>query len=988
MAFTAAAAGEMPLAKYSQLFDFDKRCNFRGSKSITLVDSTDSGKAMQIATINSKAYAYSNMAMPLNVRGTLVVSFDLKNTLPEKAKFSLRVNFNAPGKGNGSAGHGTAMIDSSESNKRVYRVFDVPANTGAIQYVFNLSGTDFKAVIDNFSVIFTPDSITVPLADKVDFNAPASAATWNPMNLSYGMFTQGKPAAVASSMQAAADKQGLYLLFRNFVDPESIKSTVTSADGDLWADDSNEIFFFDEGKSKGWQFIVNSIGSGFDGELYMRMPGDPWRTRTSWNGVWQKAGKKTDYGFETRFFIPWSTIGIDPVKGGAVAFNAGGDYPSNSEFPTWCSYRGTRFDIGKYGKLVLENNKLTITRSRHTEDANYAVKRPNAKYKQLLKTGTPGNYKIEFFTLELGRHDYPKNLMSRVSDEQFYAWQDELLRAYHELDAGGPRWPWTFAIGKKRIKELADKGMKFPLTLSNSTRVRHAREAGAKLINANSRSGVDSNDPAFVNVLSKSLYDYRKHADYEFVKKSVNFIMGIDEPTNSVEICYDPAQNAPNKEHLKLISEKVSKEYGFGKYGIPFIPEVTSEELPFARIAFYRYWNNELLKNFTHIQNVAKEVFPDAVMNIFDDNNCSGQSTIDAANFNGTAKLIACDCYPTSTAAHYGKSRAIYHTGFSCRVMSDLVPSAKLMLIPQGFVYHGGHGNEAAMREWVSQGLKNGAEWFMWYCESAPHKIFKDFSDMLEISAEIKQMDKLVLPEKTNTLLFYSCFDKWAKADPAMHSTYSTYVMLAEVAGCNFRIFSETSLLKNHLKLEDYKLIFVPSMTYTTNELAGKFADWVKNGGTIVTFDPNFMAWNNDGTANKLRKELTGLTGLPAVRQGESSYIRWNGKSLACNAITNAPPLRGNSFAAYHVDNVDGKVIMRYADGKPAAWERKVGKGRVIAFAIQPFAGSDVAIQPGAWRDFFAGLARAHGEAIDLPVRDFLIPKVPARIKLKNLLSL
>ena len=77
-ALSIAAAGEMPLVKYSQFFDFNQKCNFRGSKSITLVDSGDSGKAMQIATINSGAYAYSNMAMPLNVRGTLVVSFDLK----------------------------------------------------------------------------------------------------------------------------------------------------------------------------------------------------------------------------------------------------------------------------------------------------------------------------------------------------------------------------------------------------------------------------------------------------------------------------------------------------------------------------------------------------------------------------------------------------------------------------------------------------------------------------------------------------------------------------------------------------------------------------------------------------------------------------------------------------------------------------------------------------------------------------------------------
>lgn len=76
---------------------------------------------------------------------------------------------------------------------------------------------------------------------------------------------------------------------------------------------------------------------------------------------------------------------------------------------------------------------------------------------------------------------------------------------------------------------------------------------------------------------------------------------------------------------------------------------------------------------------------------------------------------------------------------------------------------------------------------------------------------------------------------------------------------------------------------------------------------------------------------------------------------------------------------------MTYTDGTPAALERQVGKGKVIFFALQPFAGSDAVTRFGAWREFFAAQARAVGEEVDLPIRDFLLPEPPRTVGLKPL---
>ncbi len=983
----SAAAWDMPLSKYAQRHTFEKRA-LAGSKNLKLLEYSQGNKALSIP---SNAYAYGRLAFPGGKCGTITVCFDCKWQSPaQKNSASLTLSFRAPGKGNGSAGSVNAVIDAAGKWQRIRKVFDVSEKAEAVQFIFRARGDSNALLIDNLEIVYTSDVVSVPVsAVPVNFNADNENKCWNPQTGSGGMFTQLVPSRAACFMQFAADKKGLYILYNNFVDPQRLTVKAAKRDGAVYDDDANEILFFDEGRQTGWQFMLNAAGVPWDGVLYQRMHGDPWRSDSKWNNSdWKYAAKVKKNGFETRFFIPWKLLNIDPAKGGELLFNAGGDYPAFGEFPKWNVYRGTRFDLAKFGKIKVENNQVTFSRVRNVEALKYDIPRKNAKYRELLETGTPGNYRIAMFTHDLGRHNFSKELMKNTSDEKFKAYQDEIFRVYKELGIGGPNWPHTFYYGRDRMMKLYEQGMRFPMSLGNSSRTMKAKREGATLVNPHSRSGVDSNDPVFVKILTDSIYAYRDLRDYEFIKKSLSFVMGVDEPTNSVEICYDPNQNKENVAALKVIDEKVRKDYGFGKFGIPFFSEVSAADLPFARIAFYRYWNCELVKNFTKLQKVVKEVFPDTIMNIFDDNNCSGQSTIDAALYNGTAELIAVDTYPTSTCASYGMARALYHTGFSCRVLGDLVPSAKLMVIPQGFVYHGGHGNDAAMREWVSQALKNGADWFMWYSDNAVTQIFKDFSDMLEISAELKQMDKLVLPEKTDTLLFYSCYDKWAKADRAMHSTYSVYVMLAEVLGCNFRMISESTVERGDVKLDDYKLMYIPAMTYTAPELSEKIAAWVRNGGTLVTFDPHFMMYNSDGSFNRNRQELTGMTsGAMPVKKGQCGTLLYSGKTLPMAQITNAPSLPGNSFYAFDPGKVAGKVIARYQDKSPAAWQRNIGKGKVIAFAIQPFAGSDLVSRPGAWRDFFAQLAREHNEAIDLPVRDFLMPKPPARIKLKKILG-
>ena len=103
--------------------------------------------------------------------------------------------------------------------------------------------------------------------------------------------------------------------------------------------------------------------------------------------------------------------------------------------------------------------------------------------------------------------------------------------------------------------------------------------------------------------------------------------------------------------------------------------------------------------------------------------------------------------------------------------------------------------------------------------------------------------------------------------------------------------------------------------------------------------------------------------------------------------IANAPALPGSRFMSYTISQGNGKTLMTYGDKKSAVIERKVGSGKVIYFAFQPFAGAELAVTPGAWREFFAMLAKSVNEKTSLPIKDFLLPRPPATVKLKQMIK-
>ena len=67
------------------------------------------------------------------------------------------------------------------------------------------------------------------------------------------------------------------------------------------------------------------------------------------------------------------------------------------------------------------------------------------------------------------------------------------------------------------------------------------------------------------------------------------------------------------------------------------------------------------------------------------------------------------------------------------------------------------------------------------------------------------------------------------------------------------------------------------------------------------------------------------------------------------------------------------EVLATYPDGSPAIASHKLGKGRVITFAANPFAPL-VTVDASAWPAAFKGLQQSLGCKVDQPIWRFALP--------------
>ena len=322
---------------------------------------------------------------------------------------------------------------------------------------------------------------------------------------------------------------------------------------------------------------------------------------------------------------------------------------------------------------------------------------------------------------------------------------------------------------------------------------------------------------------------------------------------------------------------------------------------------------------------------------------------------------IGCvDPYPTSTLAQCGRERALYHTGFSAKTLKDMNADKLTAVYAQAFNYCGRAPVPENLREWASQALKNGADILRWYTDRNLETAPGCYEEMIRVSRIVRKMQPLALPEKSPVGILYSYIAHWGKFDIEQNAEYCLYVIMGEQLKGFFKFVSDIEAADGRAQLADYKVLIAPNLKYLTKTAAAKLLEYVENGGRLVIFDPEAFAFANDGSALSVERQKLIGAAIGQARSDKSIVLR--GKEAIVEAAFNvkAP--------------ADAKIIAKYADNTPCAFERNVGKGSVVYFAATPFLRAKMTTSPGEWKNFLAEEMQKAGETLDHLHWDFMIP--------------
>jgi len=989
--WTLWPANEGP-GKTKTTFVQDKEIFHGGAASarITAVAASDVGSL----------YSYVTLKGGKNYR----VSFwyKLKDwQVTSKGAFTLSLSFNKEAGANGSAGQKTISIPTKEPTsdwKEFETEITVPAETAACQFIFSISGITGTIWIDDVAVEEASPVSSIVEIKKIsqapNMDGKLDDPAWKealPLATFYDMSRQAEVAGTQTTSFLMYDDANFYVAFRN-TEPliDLVKCKETKRDGDVWTDEDNEIFIAAPNGTVR-QFLLNACNVQQDFDLYRAVPGDPYKARVEWNGTWDSATSKGNGCWITEVRIPFSDFGQKPVPGQIWRVNLARERHLNGEeYTHWNHVEGTFNNVNKFATLTFAEASATLTRFVEAINPNpFAVNRKSPKFAELL-TRQPGNYTVDDWGKFMGQNSsHSKSRQAQYTPEK---WAQEQEYYYSEMvQAGmliGIPFPWVLdsRFGRERVEKYAKEyGMKYGYGIYSSWNNHLAVEAGAEFTNE-AGSTVASFDPQKVKVTRELVTDwFTKNQD---MLPYLSHIEGEDEPGNNMNV-FSPTVNTKHTDALLKVDKEIRENFGFGKYGLwdPFSTSLDPVSDPFKEIAFYRWWNDKFANHLKEERALVKTLAPDKDYLAYSHNNVSGMDNIDVALASQYADWVSTDPYPTSAYALYGQPRSLYHTGFSTKFISDLSGEKKTRTIAQCFNYYGRAPKPQDIREWASQALKNGAEWVGWYDEGPAKVTLPDsYKEMLRVNNVTHKMNKLALPQTTNTAIFFSNVSRWGTNDGATHSLYTLYALLGEKIGSWFRFVSDTQLKLGTENLSRYKLIYLPQLKYCEPETAGKLLAFAKNGGTLVVFDPEAFTWNIDGTRlDALRGEILG--GELSSRKDAVSLVtnspKYFGTTSAILPLTPLAHITGEGkVLAYDIKVPQGaQVLATYPDGKPAAYVRTVGKGKVLFFAAQPFGNSDLATKDSEWNKFFTQSAKTTGEKTGLGIWDFELPEKGGEIE-------
>jgi hypothetical protein len=260
-------------------------------------------------------------------------------------------------------------------------------------------------------------------------------------------------------------------------------------------------------------------------------------------------------------------------------------------------------------------------------------------------------------------------------------------------------------------------------------------------------------------------------------------------------------------------------------------------------------------------------------------------------------------------------------------------------------------------------------------------------------------MNRIALPPTADTAVLYALYTHMSQGPSTSgDQVYAAHALIGELAGSWFKFVSDAQLERGERNLTGYKAVYLPLAKYMTPEASKIIEDYVRAGGTLVCGDAEAFSFDlasKDTSAT--RERILGIKTLgpkPKGANNKDAKARSSGElpdriilksaqwglpaetslRLFALKLRDEAPLTG----AHEITLADPKagILGTYPDGSPAIVTHKLGKGRVITFAANPFA-PQVTVDASPWPTAFKGLQQSLGCKVDQPIWHFALPAPP-----------
>ena len=158
----------------------------------------------------------------------------------------------------------------------------------------------------------------------------------------------GQPSPLRTEALIGYDSLHLYVAFRLW-DPEPPAAQLTRRDAALENDDAVVVVLDSHNdRQSAYYFMTNLLGTQTDG----RVANDGRTVDKTWDGAWQSAARRTDYGWTVEYSIPFTSIKYDAGENRTWGINLGRSRRRTLEMSFWAGPLENPFRVSQGGQLV------------------------------------------------------------------------------------------------------------------------------------------------------------------------------------------------------------------------------------------------------------------------------------------------------------------------------------------------------------------------------------------------------------------------------------------------------------------------------------------------------------------------------------------------------------------------------------------------------------------------------------------------------------